>query len=98
MVEGYGTYAILGIIFTVISIATASVLVYFEDMLATPLGKLGAFAFILLQVIVVGWIVVTVAGLKKDVKQVVGKVTWVRIRVLKVQLIERLPVPRPFMV
>lgn len=78
MVKESGTYMVLGILFVIVSVALGAAVLYLEDIVSTPLGKIGMFLIVILNFILIGYVVVSLAGMKKDVSKVVGKVTaWV---------------------
>jgi hypothetical protein len=77
MVKESGTYMVLGILFVIVSVALGAAILYLEDVVATPLGKIGMFLIVIVNFILIGYVVVSLAGVKKDVSKVIGKVTWV---------------------
>ena len=78
MVKESGTYLVLGVLFMVVSIALGAAILYMEDAVSTPLGKIGVFLVVIVNFVLIGYIIVSVGGMKKDVSKVIGKVTnWV---------------------
>lgn len=70
-----GTYLLLGVLFVIVSVALGAAVLYMEDVVSTPLGKIGVFLVVILNFVLIGYIVVSVGGMKKDVSKVIGKVT-----------------------
>ena len=68
-----GTYLVIGIIFFIVSIAAGAAILFLEDLVATPLGKVGVFVVVLINFVLIGYIVVAVGGMRKEVARVVAK-------------------------
>lgn len=82
MAKSGGTYLVIGVIFFIVSIAAGAAILFLEDLVATPLGKIGVFIVILINFVLVGWIVVSLGGMRKDVAKVVAKTPGLILRII----------------